>query len=109
MQKNNENQMTQEQYNSKVKEVAQKAIHYVQTDNGWFSMRDSFNELCEGAGANKVINHEATIGRRKLLAQSVCIQCISELKREAVDWLQDQLNDIAEDYEDPRQARGFRR
>lgn len=100
-------EQTQEQYRSKIKEVAEKAVHYVETDNGWYPMRDAFNELAEESGANKGINREAIIGRRKLLVQSVCIECISKLSREANDWLEDQLNDIAEEYA-PRQRSRLR-
>lgn len=103
------NQMTQEQYRSKIKDVVQKAVRYVQTDNGWYAMRNSFNELAEACGANNAINHEATIGRRKLLVQSICIECITHLTNEANNWVEKQLNDIAEDYEPPRQSRGFHR
>lgn len=103
------NQMTQEQYRSKIKEVAQQAVHYVQTDNGWFAMRNSFNEMAEDCGANKGITHEATIGRRKLLVQAICIECIPHLSNDANNWLERQLIDITEDYEPPRQSRGFHR
>ena len=46
---------------------------------------------------NKGINDEATIGRRKLLAQSVCIECISRLSSHSNDRLQGELYVIAED------------
>ena len=90
-------ELTQQQYKDKLAEVATLAVHYVKTDRGYYSMRDAFNELAEQSGADKGINSEATIGRRKILAQSVCIECIPHLGREANAWLQDQLYDIAED------------
>ena len=104
-----DNNQEQEQYRKLLRDCAERAIHYVKTDNGWFSMRDSFNELCEKADANKGINHEATIGRRKSIASAVCIQCIRDLSPEANDWLQKQLNDIAEDYQEQTTRRGFHR
>ena len=105
---NERNQLSQEQYDSKVNHIAEMGINYVNTDRGWYDMRDSFNELCEQSGANKGINHEATIGRRKLLADTICIRTISKLSNEAVDYLKDTLNDMAEDYT-PERSRGMRR
>lgn len=102
-------EMTQEQFRSKIDEVAEKAVHYIKTDNGWYSMRDAFNELAEASGANRGIDHESTIGRRKLLVERICIACIRQLSTEANNHLQRQLNDIAEDYEQPRRSHGFRR
>ena len=67
-------ELTQQQYKDKLAEVATLAVHYVKTDRGYYSMRDAFNQLAEQSGADKGINTEATIGRRKILAQSVCIQ-----------------------------------
>ena len=104
-----DNNKEQEEYRTLLRNCAEKAIHYVKTDNGWFSMRDSFNELCEKADANKGINHEATIGRRKSIASAVCIQCIRDLSPEANDWLLEQLDDIAEDYQEQTTRRGFHR
>lgn len=98
-----------EPYRNQLRDCAEKAIHYVKTDNGYYSMRDSFNELCEKVDANKGINHECIIGRRKSIANAVCIQCIRSLSKEANDWLQEQLNDIAEDYQEPTVRRGFHR
>ena len=103
------NNQDQEHYRTLLRNCAEKAIHYVKTDNGWFSMRDSFNELCEKADANKGINHECTIGRRKSIASAVCIQCIRFLSPKDNDWLQEQLNDIAEDYQEQTTRRGFHR
>lgn len=102
------NELSQEQYDSQVNHIAELGINYVNTDRGWYDMRDSFNELCEKSGANKGINLEATIGRRKLLVDSICIKTIHKLERDAVDYLKDQLNDIAEDYT-PARSRGLRR
>ena len=90
-------ELTHQQYKDKLAEVATLAVHYVKTDRGYYSMRDAFNDLAESCGANRGINHEATIGRRKILVKSVCIECIPHLGREANAWLQDQLYDIAED------------
>ena len=71
--------ISHEEYRSKLANVADLAVSYINTGNGYFRMRDAFNQLAEQCGANKGINDEATIGRRKLLAQSVCIECISRL------------------------------
>ena len=60
------------------------------------------------SGANKGINDEATIGRRILLVQKICIETIPSLSKEANKWLEDQLKDIANDYT-PARSRGFRR
>ena len=104
-----DNKQDQEQYRAQLRDCAEKAIHYVKTDKGYYSMRDSFNELCEKADANKAINHECTIGRRKSIASAVCIQCIRFLSPKDNDWLQEQLNDIAADYQEPTIRRGFHR
>ena len=101
-------ELTQERYDSKLKDVAQRAVNFAKTGNGWYSMRNAFDELCEQSGANNGINHDATVGRRKLLAQSVCLQCIRVLSKDAVDRLQNKLYEISEDY-NSRQARGFHR
>ena len=101
--------ISHEEYRSKLANVADLAVSYINTGNGYFRMRDAFNELAEQCGANKGINEEATIGRRKLLVQSVCIKSFSQLSKESTGWLETQLNDIAEDYEPPRIHIGFRR
>lgn len=90
-------EMTNEEYRNKLANVADLSVHYANTGNGYFRMRDAFNDLAEQCGANKGINDEATIGRRKILAQSVCIECISRLSRQANDRLQGELYVIAED------------
>ncbi len=94
--------MTLQEYRRKLAKVADLAVDYVKNDRGNNQMRDAFNELAEQCGANKGINEEATIGRRKLLVQSVCIKSLSKLSKESTDWLETQLNDIAEDYEPSR-------
>ena len=104
-----DNNKEQEEYRTLLRNCAEKALHYVKIDNGYFSMRDSFNELCEKAHANKGINLECTIGRRKSIASAVCIQCIRDLSPEANNWLQEQLNDIAEDYQEQSTRRGCHR
>ena len=86
-----------EEYRSKLANVADLAVSYINTGNGYFRMRDAFNQLAEQCGANKGINDEATVGRRKLLAQSVCIECISRLSNHSNDRLQGELYVIAED------------
>ena len=100
--------MTHQEYKDKLAQVARLAVAYVKTDQGYYQMRDAFNELCEKSGANRGINLEATIGRRNLLVQSVCIETIPSLSKEANDWLEEQLKDIANDYT-PARSRGFRR
>ena len=102
------NELTQERYDSKLKDVAQRAVNYAKTGSGWYSMRNAFDELCEESGANAGLTRDITVGRRKLLAQSVCLQCIRDLSKEAVDRLQNKLYEISEDY-NCRQARGFHR
>ncbi len=109
MEKNQSKEMTQEQYRSKTNEVADLAVNYMKTGNGYFSLQKAFNELAEGCGANKGINHESTIGRRKLLASQISINCISRLDSEMNDRLKSQLYVFAEDYEAPSQSRGFHR
>ena len=104
----NNSEIPQQEYKDKLAQVASLAVAYVNTDRGYSKMRDAFNELCEKSGANKGINAEASIGRRILLAQRVCIETIPSLSREANKWLEDQLKDIANDYT-PARSRGFRR
>ena len=101
-------EMSQQEYRDKLAQVASLAVAYAKTDRGYYQMRDAFNELCEKSGANKGINDEATIGRRVLLGQRVCIETIPSLSKEANKWLEDQLKDIANDYTTTR-TRGFRR
>ena len=97
-------EITHEEYRNKLVNVADFAVNYINTGNGYFRMRDAFNELAEQCGANKGINDEATIGRRKILAQSVCIECISRLSNHSNDRLQGELYVIAEDIY-PRRGR----
>ena len=99
----------QQQYNDKLAQVASLAVTYAKDGTGYHSMKDAFNELCEKAHANKGINLECTIGRRKSIASAVCIQCIRDLSPEANNWLQEQLNDIAEDYQEQSTRRGCHR
>ena len=96
--------ISHEEYRSKLANIADLAVSYINTGNGYFRMRDAFNGLAEQCGANKGINDEATIGRRKLLAQSVCIECISRLSSHSNDRLQGELYVIAEDIS-PRRGR----
>lgn len=96
--------ISHEEYRSKLANVADLAVSYINTSNGYFRMRDAFNGLAEQCGANKGINDEATIGRRKLLAQSVCIECISRLSSHSNDRLQGEFYVIAEDIS-PRRGR----
>ncbi len=91
------NDISHEEYRGKLVNVANLAVSYINTGNGYFRMSDAFNDLAEQCGANKGINDEATIGRRKILAQSVCVECISRLSRQANDRLQGELYVIAED------------
>ena len=100
--------MSHLEYRDKLAQVARLAVAYVKTDRGYYQMREAFNELCEKSGANKGINQEATIGRRILMVQTVCIETIPSLSKEANDWLEEQLKDIANDYT-PARSRGFRR
>lgn len=102
------NEMTQQEYKDKLAQVTSLSVAYVKTDRGYYQMRDAFNELCEKSGANKGIDNDAAIGKRKLIAQRVCIEAIPSLSKEANKWLEDQLNDIASDYA-PARSRGCRR
>lgn len=97
--------MTQQEYKDKLAHVANLAVNFVKTDSGYYQMHEAFNELCEKSGANKGINHEATIGRRILMAQTVCIETIPSLSKEANKWLEEQLKDIANDYTKTRTRR----
>ena len=87
--------ISHEEYRSKLANVADLAMSYINTGNGYFRMRDAFNGLAEQC--------EATVGRRKLLAQSVCIECISRLSSHSNDRLQGELYVIAE-YISPRRG-----
>ena len=92
----------QQEYNVKVAQVANLAINYAKTGIGYYQMRDAFNELCEKSGANSGIDHDSTIGRRTLLVQSVCIKTIHALPNEAVNRLERELKEIANDYDNQR-------
>ena len=98
----------QQQYNDKLAHVAKLAVTYAKDGTGYHSMKDAFNELCELSHANKGINHEATIGRRTLLVQSVCIKAIHALTPYQNERLEQQLKEIASDYPETRLMR-FRR
>ena len=100
--------LNQQEYNDKLTHVASLAVTYAKDGTGYHSMKDAFNELCEKSGANKGINREATIGRRVLLVQSVCIKAIHALTPYQNERLEQQLKDIASDYP-LRNARAFRR
>lgn len=102
------NQLSQEQYESMLAHVAELGVRYIQTGLGRYFLRDAFNDLCERSGANRGINHECTIGRQKLLAQSICIKAIPCLDRVANDRRQKVLDEMSEDYS-PTRSRGIRR
>ena len=102
-------EQTQQEYNDKVAQVASLAVTFAKTGNGFFSLRSSFNELCEQPGANKGIDHDSTIGRRKLLVQSVCIKCIPSLSSAENSRLEDQLKEIAEDRQEGNSRARMRR
>ena len=93
----------QQEYNDKEAQVANLAINYAKTGIGYYQMRDAFNELCEKSGANRGIDHDSTIGRRTLLVQSVCIKTIHALPNEAVNRLERELKEIANDYTNERE------
>ena len=100
--------MTQDQFNDKVAQVADSAARYIRTGMGQISLANSFNELAESSGANLGINQECTIGRRKLLVSKICIDCISRLSKGELQHAESVLNEIAENYEQPRR-RGLHR
>ena len=45
--------ISHEEYRSKLANVADLAVSYINTGNGYFRMRDAFNGLAEQCGANK--------------------------------------------------------
>lgn len=94
--------LSQEQYDILQDIVTKLCVHYIKTGFGWFSMRDAFDDFCERSEANKGINYECTVGRRKLIAQSICINAISSLDRAAIDRLETELYKIAEAYQGSR-------
>lgn len=91
-------EMTQEEYKTMLNKVADLAVNYGKTGNGYFTMSEAFNELAEACAANKGINLESTIDRRKILAQAVCIQCIRPLSRSELNRVDRELKSIAEDF-----------
>jgi hypothetical protein len=111
--------ISHEEYRSKLANVADLAVSYINTGNGYFRMRDAFNGLAEQCGANKGINAnrlgkkfssadscfiiDALVGSA-LLGKSVCIECISRLSSHSNDRLQGELYVIAEDIS-PRRGR----
>lgn len=90
-------EMSQQEYQHKLAQVADCAIRFAKTGNGYSEMRTAFNELCQEAGANEGINAEATIGRRKLMGQAINIKCIAHLNKEQLRMLDGQFNGLAED------------
>lgn len=98
--------LSQEQYNSLQARVTELGVRYIKTGFGWFSLRKAFDDFCERSGANKGINDECTIGRRKLMAQSLCIKAISRLDRASIDRLEVELYKMAENYH-PDRSRGM--
>lgn len=100
--------MTQDQFKAKVGKVADSAAKYIRTGMGQISLASSFNELAESSGANLGINQECTIGRRKLLVSKICIDCISRLSIGELHQVESVLNEITENYEQPRR-RGLHR
>lgn len=95
-------ELTQEEYKAKLAEVADLAVNYAKTGRGYFSMRDAFNELAEASDSNRGIDHECSIGRRKILVGAVCIQCIMPLNREELSQVERELISIAEDFSSRR-------
>ncbi len=98
--------LSQEQYNSLQARVTDLGVRYIKTGFGWFTLRKAFDDFCERSGANKGINDECTIGRRKLMAQSICIKAISSLDRVSNDRLEAELYKMAENYHSDR-SRGM--
>ncbi len=98
--------LSQEQYNSLQARVTELGVRYIKTGFGWFSLRKAFDDFCECSGANKGINDECTISRRKLIAQSICIKAISSLDRASIDRLEAELYKMAENYH-PDRSRGM--
>ena len=45
------NDITHEEYRNKLANVADLAVNYINTGNGYFRMSDAFNELAEQCGA----------------------------------------------------------
>ena len=95
----------QQVYDDKVAEIARLAVSFIKTGSGIDRMRSAFNELCERSGANKGIDHDSTLGRRTLIAQSVSIRTIPALTHEELHRLDDKLREIANDYTEPRAVR----
>lgn len=107
MDKNND-RLSQEQYEAMQAHVTELGVQFIKTGFGWFSLRHAFDDFCEHSGANKGINYECTIGRRKLMAQSICIKAIPFLERAANNRLEAELYKMAENYH-PDRSRGMSR
>lgn len=84
------------------------SIHWAKTGLGQFSMRDAVNDYMEAIGANKAMTEESIVGRRKITAISIAINCIHAIDRNQLRELEHQLNRIAED-DAPRLSRGMHR
>jgi hypothetical protein len=97
-----DNSLSQEQYNSLQAHVTDLGVRYIKTGFGWFTLHKAFDDFCERSGANKGINDECSIGRRKLMAQSVCIKAISRLDRVFNNRLEAELYQMAENYHSDR-------
>lgn len=59
--------ISHEEYRSKLANVADLAVSYINTGNGYFRMRDAFNGLAEQCGANKGINDDALSAEENFL------------------------------------------
>lgn len=100
--------LSQEQYNALQTHVTELGVRYIKTGFGWFSLRNAFDDFCERSGANKGINEECSIGRRKLMAQSICIKAIPNLDRAANNRLEAELYKMAENFH-PDRSKGMHR
>ncbi len=105
--------MTQEQvlqeFHDKVAQVASLAVTYSKTGTGYTEMCNAFNGLCDMSGADRGIDLDCTIARRKLIVQSVCIRCIPSLSSAENNQLEAKLKEIAEDYPERRTISRMRR
>ena len=75
---------TTDEYRKRLDDVAAMAAKYAKTGMGYHTMRKSFNELCEGAGANHACGNDAELIKqgRRIIAQRIGINTLSQMPTE---------------------------
>ena len=93
----------QEKYEARVGRVADLAVAYLESDKGYYEMRNALNGLMKFSGANDAGNcfREQIIASRRVVAIDVVKATMAKLQRDDCDWLREQLLEIADDIASP--------